>query len=223
MKQQPMKAQDALNILNISDFIITKEIVKRAYIECCAKYHPDHNGQAGLEMMKMINVAYSALKKLLRSDFFDTFRNAKQRNAKQRSEQRSEQRKEKAQAEHESSSESHSSSSESHSSSSDDDDQDCSYDFGAEIFAALKFIFCLDTTDLIVELCGNWIWLSGKTYPIRKILNSFTYEGNKFRWCSKKKAWSYSPEEWQSKNRDPWSMDHIRATHGSREFRRKSA
>ena len=212
MKEQPMKAQDALNILNISDFIITKEIVKRAYIECCAKYHPDHNGQAGLEMMKMINVAYSALKKLLRSDFFDTFRNAKQR-----SEQRREQREEKAQADNESSSESRSSR------SNDDDDQDCSYDFGAEIFAALKFIFSIDTTNLIVELCGNWIWLSGKTYPIRKTLNSYRYDDNKFRWCSKKKAWSYSPEEWKSKNRDPWSMDHIRATHGSREFRRKSA
>lgn len=51
---------DALSILGVSgDY--TPEIIKQAYRRACAKYHPDRNA-SGLEMMKMVNLAYEVLK-----------------------------------------------------------------------------------------------------------------------------------------------------------------
>lgn len=55
-----MKITDALSILGISGEY-NPEIIKLAYRKACSQYHPDRN-PAGLEMMKMINQAYDALK-----------------------------------------------------------------------------------------------------------------------------------------------------------------
>ena len=195
-----MKVQDALNILNVTESIITKEIIKSAYSTACLKYHPDHHGKAGEEMMKLVNVAYGVIKKLLRTDFFDTFRNAQQRsNAKQ--EQRTNQESKDRQT----------------------NDEGFAYDFGEEIFNALKFIFGLHYDGLVVELCGNWLWITGDTKPVKDKIKDYRNQedNNRFRWCRKKVAWSYRPEEWKSSNRRAWSMDQIRAGHGSRKFRRK--
>lgn len=40
---------------------ITLEDIKKAYRQAASKYHPDHN-PAGIEMMKLVNAAYEALK-----------------------------------------------------------------------------------------------------------------------------------------------------------------
>ncbi|CAL7964418.1 Molecular chaperone DnaJ [Gammaproteobacteria bacterium] len=58
-----LSAKDALAILNIQSNNLTPEDIKAAYRKAAAKYHPDHN-PAGLEMMKMVNVAYETLKTL---------------------------------------------------------------------------------------------------------------------------------------------------------------
>lgn len=55
-----MKISDALAILGIAGEY-NPEIVKAAYRKACSIYHPDRN-PAGLEMMKMVNQAYDALK-----------------------------------------------------------------------------------------------------------------------------------------------------------------
>ncbi len=55
-----MNKSDAAKILNLTGNI-TQEIIKAAYRKACFKYHPDRN-PAGLEMMKVINQAYEALK-----------------------------------------------------------------------------------------------------------------------------------------------------------------
>lgn len=55
-----MKTTDALAILGISGEY-NPEIVKTAYRKACSIYHPDRN-PAGLEMMKLVNQAYDALK-----------------------------------------------------------------------------------------------------------------------------------------------------------------
>jgi curved DNA-binding protein CbpA len=55
-----MNTKDALSILNLSGQITPTDI-KTAYRKAAAKYHPDHN-PAGLEMMKLVNVAYETLK-----------------------------------------------------------------------------------------------------------------------------------------------------------------
>jgi curved DNA-binding protein CbpA len=55
-----MKLKDALQLLEIIGEY-TPEIIKTAYRKACSKYHPDRN-PAGLEMMKLINQAYDAIK-----------------------------------------------------------------------------------------------------------------------------------------------------------------
>lgn len=54
-----MNINNALNVLGLEG-MATLEEVKRAYKKSAFKYHPDRN-PAGLEMMKIINVAYSSL------------------------------------------------------------------------------------------------------------------------------------------------------------------
>jgi hypothetical protein len=51
---------DAAKVLGLSG-VINKDDVKKAYIALCKKYHPDIN-PAGLELMKMLNVAFEVLK-----------------------------------------------------------------------------------------------------------------------------------------------------------------
>lgn len=53
--------KDAFNILDISEGHITPDEIKTAYRKAAQQYHPDRN-PAGLEMMKLINAAYEAIK-----------------------------------------------------------------------------------------------------------------------------------------------------------------
>ncbi len=55
-----MIIQDALKILSIIGEY-TPDSIKLAYRKACSQYHPDRN-PAGLEMMKLVNQAYEALK-----------------------------------------------------------------------------------------------------------------------------------------------------------------
>lgn len=54
-----MNIKDALSILGLSK-IATQDNIKAAYKKAVQKYHPDRN-PAGLEMTKLINVAYKHL------------------------------------------------------------------------------------------------------------------------------------------------------------------
>ena len=56
-----MNTKDAFSILNIQLGYVTPAEIKLAYRKAAALYHPDHN-PAGLEMMKLVNLAYEALK-----------------------------------------------------------------------------------------------------------------------------------------------------------------
>ena len=64
--------------------------------------------------------------------------------------------------------------------------------------------------DIIIELCGNWIWLSGATYRYRKELKELG-----FLFANEKKLWYFRPHDWKSANRKPIPIDEIRRKYGS--------
>jgi hypothetical protein len=71
---------------------------------------------------------------------------------------------------------------------------------------------------ITIEICGNWVWLSGETKQHKKI---FMDAGYKF--AGKKKMWFFRPDEWKSSNRLQNSIDDIREVYGSRKVQGRVA
>ncbi len=149
-----MNINEALKVLGI-EAEYTPDSIKLAYRKLCAVYHPDRN-PAGLEMMKMVNEAYTALKD---------------------------------------------------ESGTADNGQDIE-SYGADIYAALQAIVGLD--GLNIEVAGTWVWVSGDTKKHKETLKQ-----SGFLWAMKKKMWFYRPADSMSKGRGKYSIDDIRARHGS--------
>jgi hypothetical protein len=63
---------------------------------------------------------------------------------------------------------------------------------------------------VVVEVCGNWVWLSGNTKEFKAIIKDVG-----FKWASKKGMWYFRPDEWKSSNRRQNSIEEIRNLHGS--------
>jgi hypothetical protein len=63
---------------------------------------------------------------------------------------------------------------------------------------------------IVIELCSNWLWLSGKTYKYSKQLKHIG-----FIWADEKKMWFWRPKDYKSANRKPRTMDYIRDKYGS--------
>lgn len=63
---------------------------------------------------------------------------------------------------------------------------------------------------LIIEIIGNWLWLSGNTYPYRVQLKQIG-----FYFAPKKTMWYYRPSDYKSANHKPIDIDEIRAKYGS--------
>jgi len=61
--------------------------------------------------------------------------------------------------------------------------------------------------NIIIEVVGSWIWLSGETRDIKEILKKLN-----FKWASKKKQWYYG--EMKGRNPRQKSMDDIKAKYG---------
>jgi len=69
-----------------------------------------------------------------------------------------------------------------------------------------------------IEVCGTWIWVSGKTYPVRAEIKKAGYT-----WASKKKKWFWRPETAKSTgNRKGMKMEHIRKKYGSKQIKEQS-
>jgi hypothetical protein len=64
-----------------------------------------------------------------------------------------------------------------------------------------------------IEVCGNWLWITGNTRPYREALKAAG-----LRWAHKKRAWYWRPEGYRKKSRRVLSLDEIRFTFGSREI-----
>jgi curved DNA-binding protein CbpA len=67
-----------------------------------------------------------------------------------------------------------------------------------------------------IEICGNWIWISGNTYQHKSILKE-----NGFSWGANKKQWYWKPADYVKKSRKSMSMDQIRETYGSQKVETK--
>ena len=63
---------------------------------------------------------------------------------------------------------------------------------------------------IIIELIGNWIWISGNTYQHRTQLKQIG-----FYFASKKIMWYYRPPEHRSLNKSPKTIEYIRNKYGS--------
>jgi hypothetical protein len=63
---------------------------------------------------------------------------------------------------------------------------------------------------IIIELIGNWIWLSGNTYPYRSKLKEIG-----FYFAPKKVMWYHRPPEYKSSNKNPKTIEYIRNKYGS--------
>lgn len=68
--------------------------------------------------------------------------------------------------------------------------------------------------NLVIEVVGSWIWLSGETKNIKEILKELN-----FKWASKKKMWYYG--EMKGRNPKQKSMDDIKAKYGCQRVKTK--
>lgn len=62
--------------------------------------------------------------------------------------------------------------------------------------------------DIVIELIGSWLWVSGNTYPIRDKLKELN-----LKWASKKKMWYWGASEHRCTS--PMEMSFIREKYGS--------
>ena len=87
--------------------------------------------------------------------------------------------------------------------------QEVKSDFGEKLSDALSKI--IHFPDLVIEICGSWVWISGDT---KKYKDHLKEAG--FRYAANKKSWYCSPEGGPKKRGQNWSMGRIRETFGSK-------
>jgi len=64
--------------------------------------------------------------------------------------------------------------------------------------------------DITIEICGNWIWLSGNTKRYSRLLKEIG-----FFYSPRKQMWYLRPSGWESSNHKPWDNQQIRKRYGS--------
>jgi hypothetical protein len=68
---------------------------------------------------------------------------------------------------------------------------------------------------IIIEVVGNWIWVTGNSYPVRKQLKDIG-----LFYASKKVAWYYRAEEFKTTGSKK-TLDEIRAKYGSEQVNKR--
>ena len=71
--------------------------------------------------------------------------------------------------------------------------------------------------NILVEICGSWIWVTGDTKEHKNILNEL-----KFRYAHKKQAWYFHTEPYKKKGKRELTLDEIRDMFGSQSYQKKS-
>jgi len=64
--------------------------------------------------------------------------------------------------------------------------------------------------NIVIEVIGCFVWVSGNTKPYKEILKSL-----KFKWHTKKFCWYLAPEDYRRRSRKDYEMDEIRAMYGT--------
>lgn len=71
-------------------------------------------------------------------------------------------------------------------------------------------------TDIYIEICGSWLWITGNTKEHKEILKNL-----KFRYAHKKQAWYYHTEPYRKKSKRELTLDEIRDMFGSEKYQSK--
>lgn len=70
--------------------------------------------------------------------------------------------------------------------------------------------------NILVEICGSWIWVSGNTKEHKDILKQLN-----FKYAYKKQAWYYHTEPYRKKSKKELTLDEIRDMFGSQSYKKK--
>lgn len=68
-------------------------------------------------------------------------------------------------------------------------------------------------SDIEVEICGTWLWVSGNTKAHKEVLKEL-----KFRYAHKKQAWYYHTKPYRKKSKRELTLDEIRDMFGSEKY-----
>ena len=68
----------------------------------------------------------------------------------------------------------------------------------------------VDPSGLHLEICGTWLWVTGKTYQVKDTLKDLG-----FRYSSNKLSWYYRQEDDRSPNQEPIPLEMIREKYGT--------
>ena len=69
-----------------------------------------------------------------------------------------------------------------------------------------------------IELCGTWLWITGKTNENKEVLKELA-----FKWSKDKKAWYYHNEPFKKKGKKKLSLNDIRSAYGSQKLEKEEA
>jgi hypothetical protein len=73
----------------------------------------------------------------------------------------------------------------------------------------------INIPDISIEICGNWIWVSGNSRPYKHILKKAG-----FNWASKKCQWYYKPADYVKKwHGKTLTKEEIREKYGSQKIK----
>lgn len=87
------------------------------------------------------------------------------------------------------------------------------YDFSEDEKLREVLQAIIHLSDITIEVCGSWIWISGNTYQHKTELKE-----HGFKFASKKKQWYWHSEAFRKKSKKTLSMSDIRNYYGSTEI-----
>lgn len=84
------------------------------------------------------------------------------------------------------------------------------YSVDADFINLIDALIKLKMQNVVIEICGWFIYVTGDTKPHKSSLKSLG-----LLWNNNKKCWYYKPAWYHKIGRESWSMNRIRSTWGS--------